>query len=231
MMTSELKQSVVQSRGFTLLEVLVATAIFSVLVGALYALFYGALRARESTYESIVKGLPTAYALSTVRRDLANMTAPTGLFAGAVIGEIDEQDTTRLDTIEFFTTSGVVRANEPWGDIQKVSYYLSIPEGDDASGSYFVRAVTRNLLASTTEDPPEERLLPNVESLTLAYYDGESWQDSWDSTTQENVAPEAVKMRLDFMKDTEGRSVSQPVEVVLPVTAGLSTDSEGAEQP
>lgn len=208
-----------------------ATAIFSILVGALYSLFYSALRARESTYDSIEKGLPTAYALSTVRRDLANMTAPTGLFAGAVVGEMDEQGTTRLDTIEFFTTSGVVRASAPWGDVQKVSYYLSVPEDDDSSGSYFVRAVTRNLLASTTEDPPEERLLPNVKSLTLAYYDGESWQDSWDSTTRENAAPQAVKLRLDFVKDAEGRSMSQPVEVVLLVTAGSSTESEGAEQP
>ena len=133
-----------RTRGFTLLEVLVATAIFSILVGALYSLFYSALRARESTYDSIEKGLPTAYALSTVRRDLANMTAPTGLFAGAVVGEMDEQGTTRLDTIEFFTTSGVVRASEPWGDIQKISYYLSEPEDDDSSGSYFVRAVTVN---------------------------------------------------------------------------------------
>ena len=71
MMTSELKPSAVQSRGFTLLEILVATAIFSILVGALYSLFYSALRARESTYESIEKGLPTAYALYFCHPDKA----------------------------------------------------------------------------------------------------------------------------------------------------------------
>lgn len=229
-MMGGLQHSAVRSRGFTLIEILVATAIFSVLVGALYSLFYGALRARESTYESIEKGLPTAYALTTVRRDLANMTAPTGLLAGAVIGEMDEQGALRLDTIEFFTTSGVIRASEPWGDIQKVSYYLSEPEETDASGNYFVRAVTRNLLASTTEDPPEERLLTGVESLTFTYYDGESWQDSWDSTTQENAAPEAVKMQLAFVKDDEGRRVSPPVSLVLPVTAGSSPSAAETEQ-
>ena len=57
------------SRGFTLLEVLVATSIFVVLVGALYSLLYGALRLRERTYEVTEAGLPKDYVALLIKQE------------------------------------------------------------------------------------------------------------------------------------------------------------------
>jgi len=74
-----------------LLEILVATAIFVVLVGALYSLLHGALRLRETAHEVTEAGLPNDYIALLIKRDLANVSAPVSLLAGPMIGEKDEQ--------------------------------------------------------------------------------------------------------------------------------------------
>jgi len=207
-------------RGFTLIEVLVATVIFSVLVGALYSVFYGTLRLRENAYEVTEARLPITYIAGLIKRDLKNMVAPVGLLAGPMVGENVEEGKHRLDRLEFHTASGIVNDKDPWGDIQKVEYYLEQPpQSGESEGNDFVRALTRNLLASTTEEPPEQRLLSGVQSLKFTYYDGEYWEDVWDSTTQENEMPVAVKVRIEFMPREENEREMRPIEMVCEILA------------
>jgi type II secretion system protein J len=215
------------SRGFTLLEVLVATAIFVVLVGALYSLLYGALRLREKAYEVTEAGLPKDYVALLIKRDLANIAAPVALLAGPMIGEKDEQGEQRLDRLELHTTSGIVNDTDPWGDVQKVEYYIAqAREYGESEGNELVRAVTRNLLASTMEEPEEEWLLSGVQSLEFAYYDGEYWQDVWDSTTQENETPLAVRMHMEFVPPEEGERERRPIDLICEIVTKAVTEEE-----
>ncbi len=215
-------------RGFTLIEVLLAMAIFTVLVGALYSVFYGALRLRERTFEVTEAALPKDYIATIVKRDLTSIVPPVGILAGPMIGENEEDGEQRLDSLEFHTGSGIVNDYDPWGNIQKIEYYLvDSEEWGEPEGYSFVRAVTRNLLASTTEDPEEERLLNRVQSLEFAYYDGEYWQDVWDSTTQDDETPVAVMMRIDFLPSEEGERQSRPIELVCEVvTEAVETEQQ-----
>lgn len=215
------------SRGFTLLEVLVATAIFVVLVGALYSLLYGALRLREKTYEVTEAGLPKGYIAMLIKRDLANIAAPVAILSGPMIGEKDEQGEQRLDRLEFHTSSGIVNDTDPWGDVQKVEYYLAQARGyDESEGNELVRAVTRNLLASTVEEPEEEWLLSGVQSLEFAYYDGEYWQNVWDSTTQENETPLAVSMHIEFVPSEEGERERPPMDLICEIVTKAVTNED-----
>ncbi len=234
--------------GFTLLEVMIASMIFALLAASMYSVFYGALKLREKTYEAVEAGLPKDYIVSLIKRDMTSIMAPVGLLAGAMIGEIEEEDSFRRDTLEFYTASGVVNDYDPWGDIQKVEYYLTDIEtssgtdgGSDldnlrdrttsygaTTGSDLVRVVTRNLLASTVEEPEEVRLFSDVESLEFSYYDGEYWQDSWDSTVEDNECPEAVLMRIDFFEDDDGIR-PQPIELMCEIVSKPAQDQTGGD--
>jgi type II secretion system protein J len=204
-----------RTRAFTLIEVLVATAMFAVLIGALCVFFYGALQLRDTTHADIDRGLPGDYALQLLRGDLAACLPPVGLLAGEFFGERIEEGTARRDTLTLHTASGTLDEDDPWGDIQCVEYELEEPENDNEEGLVLVRLVTRNLLASTEEDPTTEKLLPGVEALEFSYYDGEEWEDSWDSTTEDNALPMAVRVRIEFAEDADGH-VALPLEVVVP---------------
>ena len=198
-----------------MLEVLAGTSIMLVLIASLYSVFRGALRLREQTFTNIEAGLPRSYIMGIIKEDIAHISASNGLLAGALIGETEESGESRMDKVEFFTATGVITDDEPWGDLLKVEYYLIDPETDnETDGKNFVRAISRNLLTTVVEEPEEQRLLNNVASLKITYFDGEYWQDSWDSTTMGNENPVAMKIRIEF-SSTEENSVGLPPLEVL----------------
>jgi hypothetical protein len=78
----------------------------------------------------------------------------------------------------------------------------------------------------------EEVLCRNVRAFSLRYFDGYTWQESWDSTTLDNALPLAVAMTLELddpanpapagMK-VPGRAVTR----VFPLACAKLTDLTG----
>ena len=220
--------------GFTLLEVLTATLMFAVIMGALCSVFSAALRLRETAYGAFEKDLPKDYVIESVKRDLANIMLPTGVLASEMIGEKQEQGKSRGDHLEIHTASGILSDSNPWADVQRIEYGLEQAEATDNNqkepvGQNLVRAITRNLLASIEDEPEKETLLQGVQSLKFTYYDGQDWLDAWDSTTQQedmtdsSTLPQAVKMRVDFVAPASGEREQLPIEVVVPIVIKVVT--------
>lgn len=218
-----------RSQGFTLLELLIATIMFSVIVGALYSVFYGAIRLREKAYETFEERLPIDYAIALIKRDLRAAVAPGGLLAGATIGENEEESNVRLGRLEIHTASGITSESAPWGDLQKVEYYLAeTVDHDGTEGRILVRAITRNLLASTDEGPDEEHLFGGVQSLVFSFYDGEDWLETWDTNTEEeSELPLAIRTRIDFQPPIQDERRVLPIDLIVPlVTKPIPDDEE-----
>ncbi len=225
--------------GFTLLEVIVAVVMVSILIGALYSAFFGAVRLREKTYAAIEADLPKSYAISLIKQDIQNMIGPAGILAGTMLGGPDENMDENYDFLEFFTASGLTSRFEPWGDIQKVEYAAMKPVwSGDEEGNVLVRKTTRNLLATTAEDPDVQILLKRLQSLQVAFYDGQNWYDSWDSTSNDDELPVALRVRMNFVQP-ESEDVDErtelPVEVFVPIRvqemeAVESTETETDEE-
>ncbi len=221
------------NRGFTLLEVLFAALAFTVVVGALYSVLHGALRLRESASAPFTEGIPRNYALAVLERDLSNILVGSEILAGPVLGEKLQETSERRDRLEIYTASGSLDSFDPWGDVQKVEYTLEeTEEGEMLQGYDLTRVTTRNLLAEVEEEPVFERLLPGVRSLTFAFFDGEEWQESWDSTAtegeEEAAAGEAIveepvllaiRVSIGFAPSLESERVSPPLELIVPVVA------------
>ena len=217
---ASVKSSPAGSGGFTLLELLVATMMFAIVVGALYSVSHGALNMREKAYNTFQKELPIRYAASVIRRDLESAVVPSGILAGPALGEKSQDGGNRLDSLEVYSSSGVVDDDYPWGDIQKVKYSLVDPAdvAEDA-GKDLVRTVSRNLLYEDEQDADEQHLLGGAESLEFAYYDGEVWRDAWDSTVEENALPLAVRVLIKFGDMGPDEAPKPTMEMVVPIVA------------
>ena len=230
------KQSL--KRGFTLLEVLFAALAFTVVVGALYSVLHGALRLRESASAPFIEGIPRHYARAVLERDLSNILIGSGIMAGPVLSEKLEETGVRRDRLEIYTASGSLNSIDPWGEMQKVEYTLLETERlEETQGYDLTRVVTRNLLAEVEEEPELERLLPGVQSLTFAFFDGEEWQESWDSTateggdeTVEEPVLLAVRVSVGFAPSLESARVSPPLELVVPIVAQAPASESEEEE-
>jgi len=186
---------------------------------------------RENAYRAIERDLPSDYVVQIMQRDLMNCVGGGGLLGGPLVGEMEEEGDTRLDTLELCASSGRVNDTNVWGDVQKIEYYLEEPEdADGAEGYDLVRAITRNLLASVEEDPEEERLLRGVTYLEFTYYDGEEWQDSWDTTQTENENPQAIGVRIEFVPAASGERDASPIDFVVEIVAETRALEETGEE-
>src|SRR4029078_12040736 len=68
--------------AFTLLEILVAVSIFSVVLVAINTVFYAALRLRNKTTEAIEELIPTEHAIAIMKRDFMATLPPAGSLSG-----------------------------------------------------------------------------------------------------------------------------------------------------
>lgn len=211
-------------RGFTLVEILIATMAFAVLLAALHTVLFSALKLRREAGERINAIELRRQAARVLARDLRN--GWLGAFDATLLGRSDSGDGGRADTLDFYTTTGTVTDTAPWGEVQRVVYYLAEPDRTTTNtlGRTLTRAVYRNLLTDVEETPETTPLLRHVASFELAYYDGTDWQDTWDSTLRDDAPPEAVRVRLTFAEPPEQTWRSFPLELVIPWTARPVTE-------
>ena len=214
------------SHGFTLMEVLIATMIAAVVLAAMNTAFYAALHLRSSTSGVVENSIPLNHAVSILKADLRGILITGGLMAGPVESPGTENVNNQPTLLDIYTTTGVLRDDLPWGDVQKVSYLLKNPMGvSRPAGQDLVRAVTRNLLAPTQPDLSEQSLLSGVNLLRFSFYDGTNWQTTWDSTNAVAPIPQAIKVEIDFAKADSGGQDRLPIEIVVPVVTQEQTNS------
>lgn len=240
--------------AFTLLELLIAVAVFAVVLLSINVVFYSALRLRNKTAEALDRAAPLQRALSLMKMDIANIVAPGGTLCGTLQSPMMGTSTgsqsssatasgqpttpgigslTALqlpDAVEsspfFYTTTGAVDDNLPWPEIQQVSYVL-VQSTNATPGKDLVRCVTRNLLPSDTPDlPSQQRLISGIETFAFFYYDGFQWQTFWDSTQMTNALPLAIKVTIQPVsaETPQTQTLPPPIELVVPISVQTWTN-------
>ncbi len=191
MSTRTLSRRRSKDAGFTLIELLLASAAAAVILVAIYGVFTSALRMRDHATARIRESRLRLRAASILRRDLEGALVSGGTLANILEGDSNKQGSIGTGGtpgyLKMTTTTGKDTATDLYGDVQEVQYYIK-PDttagiGTSARhGGTLVRTVTRELLASTTlAIPVEEQVLPGVESFRVAFYDGTTWQESWQA--------------------------------------------------
>jgi prepilin-type N-terminal cleavage/methylation domain-containing protein len=210
--------------GFTLIEVLIATLSFAIILAALNTAFYASLRLRSRTMKLVEDVLPFNQVGTILRRDLRGIQT-LGVTAGPLQGEATGLGLKQSGRLEFYTSSGLIDDLYPWGDMQKVAYYLKQPDYSRSSRTLdMVRAVTRNILASSEQDLEETPLVNNVETMQITFYNGSDWVNTWYATNQEPALPLAIKMSVYFTPTEIGKPARDPLEFLVPILTQAPTN-------
>jgi type II secretion system protein J len=223
--------------GFTLLELLVATAIAAIVLLVINATFFSALRLHNTTHEKIDTDLELQRTLGIIRRDLAGIVLPGNPQATNVLfGQLTTETftSTSMDTSggervspDLYTTSGRIDGWNSFSDVQMVSYFLT--PATDGPTKNLVRLVTRNLLPVQDMVGDEQTLLTGIQSATISFYDGTDWTDTWDSPTT-SMLPTAIKFSILMAPKTADTSslTLSPVDLVVPVLATTTASAQAA---
>lgn len=173
--------------GFTLLELLVAVAIFGVMAALAYGGLRGVLAAREETGAVAERLGDLQLAVSLMTRDLQQavprpIRGAHGDVAGALLGTPRTVELTRAGHAN---PTAARRAT-----LQRVRW--SVADGTLTRWSWPVL----DRMPSTL--PAERQLLDGVRVLRLRYHFRGGWHDSWPPRRFQGMPPEAVPRAVEF---------------------------------
>jgi len=212
----------VNRRGFSLLEVLVATVIFAIVIGAAYALFDStrSMSDRAEFHASMRQEARTV--LETLRGDLRGAYGSGTVFDTGLVGTqagSEDEPRCKIDLVAVNNYTG--RATSPEIDVTRTNYYVYDASSAEIRG--LVRRKQKQLTNLTTvlrEEEGLEEIGPNVAYVRFRYWDGASWAESWDST-RTGTLPKAVEVTVHIKGTWKGEEVMEKysTKIYLPMAA------------
>jgi len=213
--------------GFTLLELIIATAVGAVVLVVIQTTFFSALRLHNTTHARVAEDQSIQRAVGIIRRDLAGVVLPGGtngmakdLSSTAETMVLADNLGERL-TPDIYTSSGRIDGWTPFGDLQAVAYFLA-PAEQGGRGRNLVRAVTRNLLPVQEAAPEGQVILGEVDTAILSFYDGNGWLETWDSAESQTL-PTAFRFTISRVPPGGAQGTLAPIEIVVPVMVRTTT--------
>jgi general secretion pathway protein J len=164
-----------RQRGFTLLELLIAIAIFALLAMATYRMLSSVMQADSATREHEQQLRELVRAMAAFERDILQVVPrptrdPFGEKRAALVGE--DGDTPAL---EFTRTGWRNPMGAPRSRLQRVRWELS--------GEQWQRRYWGVLDQAQDSQPQVQAVLDGVTSFTVRYMDRQGqWQPSWPSS-------------------------------------------------
>ena len=179
-----------RSKGFTLLEVLIAIAIFSLISLSSFTIFDSVLKGDATAKKSSERQNELQRAFLIIERDITQIArrsirldgeAPFGKF----IQSSDDNFASEEQAIAFvrhgWTNPGLLL---PSSDMQPVAYRV-VEET--------LQRLHFNFVDSVVGEAPKVRpLIRDVTALAFEYYDGKKWQETWPGKT----LPQAIAIEV-----------------------------------
>jgi general secretion pathway protein J len=165
-------------RGFTLLEVLLALAIFSVILVLLLSSFTGTERTREILTDRSRDFRQLRMSIDRIGSDLAGAFSSTGIEATALISHEDTLSGKPAATLVFtafvLPESGGPR---PAGDIVKIKYYPKLNR--DGTFLELYREESSLPLIENMIPTREVRIVDRLLGFRVEFPNGDEWTNEW----------------------------------------------------
>ncbi len=168
-------------RGFTLIEMLIAVALMSVLLGLVFAYWSNLTQSRERLAISIERQQALRVLLNRLERDLATVIADGGEFGAGVEGTA-----TRLRLCTRGVNAAAAARGEEAGlrDLQVVT--IEFRQG---------RGLTARAESPGSATVSESTLSDRLGRVRFRYHDGRQWQDRFDSRSAGGL-PTAIEVAV-----------------------------------
>lgn len=179
------------SRGFTLIEVLIAVSLTAILLASLYSVFFSVAgagsRAREEADRNVEAGRALERMASEVRSAYTRRGSPATFFkAGKVRSH---------STVSFTFFSYPVQAGDaPKSDLLAVSYSVERDGGR--------RHLVKEVWSPYFGEKMTFRAVEDIKGFEVSLFNGKDWSKAWDSELEGSV-PRAMTVKMTLASGEE----------------------------
>jgi len=183
-------------RGFTLVEVLVATTIGAFIV----SIALGALKVISTSAEMVDDNIRTTaevrFASNILARDLVNLYRDSNIRNMRFVGSVVKSGDRAVSILTFYTVGRTkARIDQPEGDVYEVEYYLL---GDEEK-TYLMRRLWPNPDPNKVEPGGVlTAIAKDIDIFEVRFFDGEEWTDEWPEEMQS--LPELIEVTIGAIK-------------------------------
>jgi len=210
--------------GFTLLEVMIAMLIISIIVGLIYGAFSGTADSKEEVEAGNDIYQQARWALDKMETDLSSSFVSKNKNSHSIFYSVTHQGANGLAADEMtFTT------------FDHVKYNQQARESDQAEVSYFImeNPETGVMTLYRREDPTRDddplpggefdELVDNVQAFDLRFYDGTEWVEEWDTR---DYSQDTTTAETEVEDQEEGMVNTLPIAVEVRLLVAGPRDSQ-----
>lgn len=172
-----------KSAGFTLVEVVIAIAIISIIMTAVYGIFTTISATQQRLEEEADIYHQARVIFTLLGRELRSCYLNNNDKRSAFFTADDGDGNNYLT---FTTTSAVLSGNAP-GGLVRVRYQL------DEQNNRLLRSATPVYVPDSARTT--QRLSSDITQVSWRFFDGSAWQDSWDSNISYKL-PQTVEISM-----------------------------------
>ncbi|MEA1963635.1 MAG: type II secretion system protein GspJ [Candidatus Aerophobetes bacterium] len=193
-------------KGFTLIEVILATSILAFLLATLYYIFWKSSSAWEKGNARIRMYQKSRACLDMMSREIKTAFISRGNPCLKLKGD--------KGRLTFISTSNKIGEKGEY-DLCEIEYSLS--------NSNLQRRIRASLDPDSKKKGATNTIASNVMNLSFSYNGNDGWQESWDSTmgtednTSNDVLPQLVRITLTTYDEREKKDLTLSTVITLPM--------------
>jgi general secretion pathway protein J len=194
-------------QGFTLVEVLVAISILSLLITGVYGVF-STISTTQKQLENASEGYHQARIIfSRIGRELRSSYLDINNEQSAFVADGESDANNYLA----FTSTSAALNSSTLGGLVRVRY-ASERQAEDELGRLIRSAAPLN---SPDSLPDGQRLSSQIKQISWRFFDGSDWQTSWDSTTSTSL-PQSVEISITTQYADQEIELMTAFDISLP---------------
>ncbi|OGL39483.1 MAG: hypothetical protein A3C43_07455 [Candidatus Schekmanbacteria bacterium RIFCSPHIGHO2_02_FULL_38_11] len=217
------KSKIKITEGFTLLELVVAIAIFAIISTFVYGAYTGTVSTTERAQKKIEFYQKARLVLSRISEEIEQAAPPRekgempdfSYFSGSN----DEINGVNADELRFVSRADSGYSKESGKPaIVRITYRIEVASGEGNEYYVLIRKEDPIFFREDEEREKTEEFLEKCEGINFEYYSDEGWVNEWDDQTSTGVEgriPKAVRITLT-LKDDEDKPRDFSTTVYLP---------------
>ncbi len=195
--------SLFTKRGFTLIEVLVALAIVSVVIAALYSTFFLSRKAVDAVDDSLVRMQECRAVVDMMKREIES-----ALYDPAKTSEGKTYTLFKLDDRDFYGKQASQLAFTTFSPllpgVSKITYTVEENDGKLNLKKNIASAYAKAAVTKDTE------LIEDIESFTVEAKYNDKWVKTWDGATSDSIPEIRISIKIFTKNQTGSESDHSP---------------------